>query len=107
MITDDLTDNQLNFLLYAICDESFEKMVSLGYKIDQICMTCETMRVEELFSYLDLNCPEELKPYGWRKPRRYLDEGEGYFYVYQGNRVDPELDKFWHIKLPIPEKLEV
>lgn len=100
MITSNLTDERLHFLLYSACSESYEKMTELMNYIDTACLTCETLWCRELFDALDIPCPEDLTHYGWNKPRQYLDNG--YFYLYYGTN-----DDFWHIECPVPEKIDI
>lgn len=98
------TDKQIDFLLYAICDESYEKMCKVSATIDHYCMVCDTIWVEEMFQLVGMECPADLKNYGWTKPRRYLDEG--YFYLYCGLPEEGGSEnELWHIKFSKPEKL--
>lgn len=100
MITTDLTDEQLEFLLYSIASESYGKMVELTHYVDQTALTCEVLWCKELFEQLELKCPEELLSYGWKQPRKYYDDG--YFYIYSGKN-----DLMWHFECPIPEKINI
>lgn len=104
MITPKLTDEQLKFLLYGLCSESYEKMVSLQRRIGVICHTCNPpLLCHELYLQLGVTCPEELQRYGW-KDMKELVNGK-WLFIYQPN--NEETDDMWHIALPLPEKLEV
>lgn len=100
MIKNNLTNEQLQFLLKSISNKSHDIMREVEDYISTACMTCETLWCKELFDLLELDCPEELKPYGWKEPRKYLDRG--YFYMYIGL-----IDDIWCIEFPDPERVEI
>lgn len=70
MITPNLTDEQLRFLLYSICDESYEVMIRLSRHIDRLCQTEDILWCDELYLPMGINYPEELRYYGWKNPRQ-------------------------------------
>lgn len=103
MIAPNLTNEQLEFLLYGLCSESYEEMVGLRHRTERICIMCEPpLWCHELFLTLRMNCPEELRSYGWKDMKELLNGR--WLSLYQPN--NEETDDMWHITLPLPEKLE-
>lgn len=100
MITVKLTNKQLEFLLYPIESKSYEKIVRLTEYIHRTCLKCNILWCEELFKFLNLELPEELKDYGWRNPINFYTNG--YFCGYSSKD-----DSTWHFKTPIPDKINI